>query len=198
MLRYVVALVGMVGTTAFGVLLERQGMSDAGLVVVMVVCAAIVVAATVYAGRAHPRSLRLEWIKESERFHELAVRDHAVVPAGTPWPGYQKVQAGWSGSRWDLGGGLTNAVLKNAEVQCRLAGSLLKHSRRSKHKGNWRTDPVQRWIQFVADNGEITNTFTSSSRDGVEEEFPQMEFFLIASERACKQCAAVEPPAPTP
>ncbi|MFN2444235.1 MAG: hypothetical protein ABR606_01390 [Vicinamibacterales bacterium] len=142
------------------------------------------------------KSYREAWIAQAEAFDKLAQQDHYHRAPGEPMPAVSKVRASHYSGKWEISGGLTSDVRKDVEVQCGAAGHLLRYTQRSK-TANMSVDDLQAWVQFVADSGEVTSTFTGTSTRGevtTDWTSPQIDALATASGRACRRCAAVEPP----
>ena len=94
----------------------------------------------------------------------------------------------------DYSRGRNDNVRHDVEVQCAAAGNLLKHSRR------WRLgfrNPTQCWLAFLAETDERRDVFLAVGDQGRREVTDRrIDVLTIASERACRACAAREHPAP--
>jgi hypothetical protein len=123
--RLGVGAVGLIGTTAFGLWLDRQGVSDTLLIVAMLVSAGIVVLLTIKTGRRsiaktehtnHP-----SWTEIETRFKELHTRVHRFPVSLDQYRGEDGKQ------RWLVSASIATHG-QAAERVCRLAGGKLKAS----------------------------------------------------------------------
>lgn len=122
------------------------------------------------------------WIAAEQRFDEIWEQE-----------GYPRVCAYENAGQWELGGARDAVLLREVAIQCRGAGNLLREVER--WRGRWRrVDPVQRWLQYVADQGEVTDSFEVEGLDGTGQRTltndRQIESVTESSSRVCRLCAA--------
>lgn len=183
-----VGAVGVVGSTAFGLWLDRQGLSGATLLAVMVVCAAIVVVATVYAGKSDERQTaarKITWRELEERFQRLLMRNGQE---GDPVHAFES-EGHEPGNHWYIGGG-KRATAAEAIDLCSIAGHKLKADGLATSARLQRIEnDADRWLWYLVEIGETAaeERWTASSGGQPDRHIYHFRFLLQACVNGCRK-----------